>query len=251
MTNIPWLETDEPFPAPEQALDSPNGLLAAGGHLDTTRLLAAYRSGIFPWYEEGQPLLWWSPDPRAILKPENIKISRSLRKRLKRSEYEVCIDRDFPSVIDACAAPRLYADETWITDDMMDAYCDLHDLGHAHSIECYLDGQLVGGLYGVCVQNLFCGESMFHTHTDASKVAFVHLARFMQERGSPMIDCQLENSHLMSLGCELIPRSAYLQQLQQSLLEAPISWPQGQLSYDWSSPVMPQSPNVIGSPSPK
>ena len=162
MAGIPWLEPSDQFPPPICALDNPNGLLAAGADLSPERLITAYQSGIFPWFEEGQPLLWWSPNPRAILRPSAIKLSRSLKKRLKRKEYQVALNRDFRAVISACAAPRSYAEGTWITNEMVDAYCELHDRGIAHSVETYLEGELVGGLYGVCVGNMFCGESMFH-----------------------------------------------------------------------------------------
>ena len=235
MTQIPWLEADSEFPAPDLALASPNGLLAAGGDLSPARLLTAYRSGIFPWYETGQPLLWWSPDPRAVLLPGELRISRSLRKRLRRNEFQVFVDRDFRQVIEACAAPRSYEQGTWITTEMTEAYCELHAQGHAHSIECYQDGTLVGGLYGIGIGNMFFGESMFHRVTDASKVAFVHLARIVFDAGGPMIDCQLENEHLMSLGCELIPRTTFLSHLENLGLSPEIEWDRKALSFDWSA----------------
>lgn len=237
MTAIPWLESDE-FPDPGSALASPNGLLAAGGSLSSATLLKAYQSGIFPWYEEGQPLLWWSPDPRTIIRPEHLKISRSLRKRLRRAEFEVFVNRDFAAVIHACAAPRSYADGTWITPEMEAAYCALHELGHAHCISCYQDGQLVGGLYGVGIGRMFCGESMFQRATDASKVAFAHLNQFMALAGADMIDCQLENDHLLSLGCESIPRQAYLQRLQVASQESAPDWRMRQLVYDWNGTIL-------------
>lgn len=237
MTAIPWLESDE-FPDPRGALASPNGLLAAGGTLDPTTLLKAYRMGIFPWYEEGQPLLWWSPEPRTVLKPDGLKISRSLSKRLRRGEFTIRIDHQFEAVIQACAAPRSYAEGTWITPEMISAYVDLHDLGFAHSFEAYLQDELVGGLYGICLGDMFCGESMFQTSTDASKVAFAHLSRFMHLAGGDMIDCQLENDHLMSLGCESIPRDEYLHSLQNAQMQPGPDWTPRELVYDWNHSIL-------------
>jgi leucyl/phenylalanyl-tRNA--protein transferase len=209
MKNVTWLEGSDDFPPIDQALSDPNGLLAMGGDLSPRRLLQAYQSGIFPWYEEAQPLLWWSPDPRAVLDPGKVKVSRSLAKRIKRREFDVRLNTSFNSVISACAGIRATTSETWITQAMNQAYNELHQLGHAHSIECYQDNQLVGGLYGVSMGRLFFGESMFHTATDASKVAFVYLCRLLEQQNCPMIDCQIENPHLMSLGCKTIPRSAF------------------------------------------
>ena len=237
MSQIPWLEADSEFPPAHQALASPNGLLAAGGDLSPDRLITAYKSGIFPWYEDGQPLLWWSPDPRAVLKPGGLNISRSLGKRLRRGEFEVFVDRDFESVIRACSAPRSYESETWITDEMQAAYCLLHEMGYAHSVECYQGNKLVGGLYGIGIGQWFFGESMFHLVTDASKVAFAHLAKFAFEQGCPLIDCQIENEHLMTLGCELIPRAVFLDQLKALDMSATIHWHSQALVYDWSSPL--------------
>lgn len=236
MSQIPWLESDSEFPAPNQAMASPNGLLAAGGDLSPKRLLDAYKRGIFPWYEDGQPLLWWSPDPRAVLLPGGLKVSRSLRKRLRKATFRVFVNRDFPSVIAACSAPRSYERGTWITSEMAAAYNELHRLGHAHSVECYLDDELVGGLYGIGIGSMFFGESMFHRATDASKVAFVHLARKVFEAGGPLIDCQLENKHLTSLGCELISRREFLDQLERLDLLPAIPWDSEELIYDWTTP---------------
>lgn len=235
MSKIPWLESDSDFPSPNQAMSSPNGLLAAGGDLTPKRLLTAYRSGIFPWYEAGQPLLWWSPDPRAVLKPGGLKISRSLGKRLRQGSFRVFVDRDFAAVIAACAEPRRYEGGTWITSEMIAAYVELHRQGHAHSIECYVEDQLVGGLYGIGIGSMFFGESMFHRTTDASKVAFAHLARMVFEAGGPLIDCQLENDHLMSLGCELISRDVFLEQLKDLDLAPAIPWNSQEIHYDWTS----------------
>ena len=238
MAGIPWLESTDRFPPLNCALQSPNGLLAAGADLSSSRLIEAYESGIFPWYEDGQPLLWWSPDPRAILRPQSIKISKSLKKRLRRHQFDIFIDRDFSAVVTACAAPRSYASGTWITPEMLDSYCHLHELGFAHSFEVYDSDKLVGGLYGVSVGNLFCGESMFHIATDASKVAFAHLAQFMADNGATMIDCQLENDHLVSLGCELIPREEYVKALKLARLSSGPDWTQRQLVYDWNHDIL-------------
>ncbi len=210
MTRIPILGFDaQDFPPIEQALHDPDGLLAAGGDLSPERLLAAYSRGIFPWYEKGQPILWWSPNPRAVLFPDKVHVSKSLHKCLRKSRFEVTMDRAFSSVIQRCSQPRSYSSGTWITTEMRDAYIKLHQLGFAHSVETWLEGELVGGLYGVALGQLFFGESMFSTTSNASKVAFVHLAGQLNAWGFPLIDCQLENPHLTSLGSENIPRSRF------------------------------------------
>jgi len=205
------------FPPVESA--SPEGLLAVGGDLSSERLLEAYRRGIFPWYNPGQPILWWSPDPRAVLYPEKLKISRSLRKTLRRDHFRITFDRDFRAVMLACAAPRLQnpGGGTWITDDMVEAYCRLHELGDAHSVETRLGDRLVGGLYGVALGGVFFGESMFSRVTDASKVALVALARTLQARGFRLIDCQLPTDHLARLGAEAMARNRFLAELDQAL----------------------------------
>ncbi len=209
------LENEEPFPPLESALREPNGLLAIGGDLGPQRLLAAYRGGIFPWFSPGEPILWWSPDPRMVLLPERLKVSRSLHKALRRSEMKVCFDTAFREVMQACAeAPRDGQSGTWIVPEMIEAYCHLHQLGVAHSVETWRDGRLVGGLYGVAIGGMFYGESMFHHETGASKIAFVHLVRFLQEKGYGMIDCQMHTGHLASLGAEEIPRADFLRRLQ-------------------------------------
>lgn len=209
------LENEEPFPPLERALREPNGLLAIGGDLGPQRLLAAYRGGIFPWFSPGEPILWWSPDPRMVLLPERLKVSRSLHKALRRSEIQVRFDTAFREVMQACTeAPRDGQSGTWIVPEMIEAYCHLHQLGVAHSVETWRDGRLVGGLYGVAIGGMFYGESMFHHETDASKIAFVHLVRFLQEKGYGMIDCQMHTGHLASLGAEEIPRSDFLRRLQ-------------------------------------
>ncbi len=204
-----WIDLDAPptaFPRTEHALDEPNGLLAAGGDLSPARLLAAYRRGIFPWYSEGQPILWWCPDPRAVLFPNEMKISRSLRKTIRRGDFQITTDTTFQRVIDACAAPRGDDAGTWITDAMSEAYCRLHSLGHAHSVECWHRRKLVGGLYGVALGKVFFGESMFSRMGDASKVALA----FLRDLDLQLIDCQIPNAHLASLGAREIERSAFV-----------------------------------------
>lgn len=211
---IPWLTPDTPFPPLENALIEPNGLLAAGGDLSPQRLLAAYRHGAFPWYSPGQPILWWSPQPRMVLFPQELKITRSLARRLKRKDYEVRADSAFRAVMQACAAtPRPDQDGTWIVPELIEAYCALHALGYAHSVETWIDGELAGGLYGVCIGRMFYGESMFHRSTDASKIAFAHLVRHMVKHGYGMIDCQMRTSHLASLGAREIPREEFAARL--------------------------------------
>lgn len=206
-------EPDAPFPDVRSALRDPNGLLAMGGDLSRTRLINAYHNGIFPWYSHGQPLLWWSPDPRSVLMPEQLKISRSLRKTIRKGHLSVTFDRHFPKVMAGCAQPRGEETETWITSDMFYAYNDLHLAGYAHSVETWLDGELVGGLYGVAMGQVFFGESMFHRVSDASKVAMVALADLLLKRSFRMIDCQVETQHLNSLGAENIPREDFLEML--------------------------------------
>jgi leucyl/phenylalanyl-tRNA--protein transferase len=212
---IPWLTGDAAFPPVERALRRPNGLLAAGGDLSPQRLLAAYRQGIFPWYSQGEPILWWSPDPRMVLFPQELKISRSLAKRLRNAGFEVTADRAFHKVIEACAEPRAGQPGTWITGEMKLAYCRLHEMGVAHSIESWLDGRLVGGLYGVALGRMFFGESMFSRVSDASKVALVHLVRFLQPAGFAMIDCQMRTALLGSLGAREIPRAQFTRQVKE------------------------------------
>ncbi len=214
---LPWLDPrddGQPFPHPDRALTEPDGLLAVGGSLTPRRLLRAYRLGIFPWYSPGQPILWWSPDPRLVLLPEALKISRSLRKTLRRGQFVVSADADFAAVIVACAAPRDLESGTWITPEMNQAYNRLHRLGHAHSIEVWRQGELVGGLYGVAVGRVFFGESMFSRTSDASKVALVHLTAQLRRWDFAVIDCQVRTPHLTSLGAADIPRATFLQLLE-------------------------------------
>jgi len=216
MNPLPWLDEHSiEFPPINTALSEPAGLLAAGGDLSIPRLIEAYKRGIFPWYERDQPILWWSPEPRSVLFPDQFKISNSLSKTLKQNKFEIRLDTAFKRVITACSQPREYSPETWITDDMIEAYLHLHDHGVAHSIECYLDSQLVGGLYGMALGKLFFGESMFHTKTDASKVAFAFLCRLMREHDCPLIDCQIPNDHLMTLGATSISSVEFSEYLRQ------------------------------------
>ena len=215
---------DQPFPDPATAETDPDGLLAVGGDLSPQRLLSAYARGVFPWYSAGQPILWWSPDPRLVLFPERLHVSRSLRKELRRGRFEVTFDRDFPAVIRACAAPRRGETGTWITAEMTAAYEQLHRLGHAHSVEAWLEGSLVGGLYGVALGSLFFGESMFSRVSNASKVAFVQLVRTLESLGCPLVDCQVHTPHLESLGAEMIPRGRFLRIVEENL-HHPLSFP--------------------------
>ena len=207
-----WLEPDAReiiFPDVELALRDPDGLLAMGGKLSTDWLLQAYRRGIFPWYAPGQPILWWAPDPRLVLLPEKLHISRSLAKTIRQNKFSVTLDTAFSDVIAACAQARQGQSGTWITPEMQAAYVDLHHEGHAHSAECWYDGKLAGGLYGVAIGNIFFGESMFTELTDASKVAFVALARQLQRWGYGLIDCQVYTGHLASLGASMIARKDF------------------------------------------
>lgn len=207
---IPWLGPDTPFPPLAAALDEPNGLLAASRDMSPQRLLDAYRRGIFPWYSGGTPVLWWSPDPRMVLLLDEFRVTRSLRKRLRQRAIEIRADTAFRAVIEACAmALRPGQSGTWITPEIVRAYTKLHELGYAHSVEAWRDGELVGGLYGVAIGRMFFGESMFALETDASKVALVHLVAILRERGFPMIDCQQETEHLASFGARPIPRAQF------------------------------------------
>jgi leucyl/phenylalanyl-tRNA--protein transferase len=232
---ITWLEYDTPFPDPASAmteLDGPAGLLAAGGDLSPQRLIDAYRQGIFPWFSDGQPILWWNTDPRMVLYTADIRISDSLHKKLRQVErsrrgegaqgqgghrWEIRFDSDFEAVMRACAAPRRDGAGTWISDAIVTAYCNLHRAGYAHSSEVWLDGALVGGAYGVSIGRMFYGESMFARITDASKIALAYLTRFLRENGVTMIDCQQETAHLASLGAKPISRAAFLAHLEREI----------------------------------
>jgi leucyl/phenylalanyl-tRNA--protein transferase len=233
---IPWLETHSPFPDVSEALtlDAP-GLLAAGADLSPERLLAAYQRGIFPWFSEGQPILWWSTDPRMVLMTADFRASDSLRKALRRVErsmreggrWQVRFDSAFESVMRACAAPRRDGPGTWISEDIIDGYGGLHGLGHAHSSELWLDGELVGGAYGVCIGRMFYGESMFARVTDGSKIALAFLVDFLRSQGVAMIDCQQETAHLASLGAAPISRAAFLAHLRGAIAEPAVDgWEQ-------------------------
>ena len=250
---IPLLRANISFPPVEQALRSPNGLLAAGGDLSAARLLEAYRHGIFPWFSEGGPILWWSPDPRMVLFPEEFRVSHSLRKTLRGGRYEVRTDSAFEQVMRACAAPRdganrgcdtvresdecgsirqaaLPAPEgsaspsqggTWIHEEMIAAYCELHRMGYAHSVETWMDGELVGGLYGMSLGRMFYGESMFSCKTDASKIALAHLCAQLERWHFGMIDCQMNTPHLSSLGAREVPRKEFIARLQDLINYTP------------------------------
>ncbi len=227
--SIVWLsERDSPdtFPPVDNALREPDGLLAAGGDLSPTRLIAAYRRGIFPWYSQGQPILWWCPDPRAVLFPAEFKLSRSLAKTLRNKGFETRLDSDFPQVIQSCGSSTIRPGGTWLSPEMQAAYQSMHELGYAHSVETWYEGRLVGGLYGVAIGRVFFGESMFSTERDASKVALSRLCSELMERDFHMIDCQMATPHLMSLGAQLIPRAHFIRQLSEHTVggAAPVRW---------------------------
>ncbi len=216
----PYLLSDDQldlFPDVELALDEPNGLLAIGGDLSAKRLLAAYSNGIFPWYSDNQPIMWWSPNPRAVLYPDNFKISRSLKKTLNKNIYHVTMDTAFTDVIQQCAKTRKDGFGTWITNDMLDAYQNLHQQGYAHSVECWFENELVGGLYGLSLGHAFFGESMFTRKTDASKVALAHLVQQLKHWQFDFIDAQVSSDHITSLGATDIPRRQFINELQQTL----------------------------------
>jgi len=230
---IPWLRASDPFPPLERALDDPNGLLAAGGTMEGSRLLDAYRRGIFPWSSEGQPLLWWSPDPRMVLFTAEFKPSRSLRRRLRDNHFDVRIDTACDRVIAACAGAREGQSGTWITPEIRKAYGELHRRGYVHSVESWRAGELVGGLYGVTLGRVFFGESMFAHEADASKVALAHLIARLRSLDVPLIDCQQETQHLASLGARPIPRvrfAALLNELIHSTAP-PAGWQIGSAGF--------------------
>ncbi|MBK9160890.1 MAG: leucyl/phenylalanyl-tRNA--protein transferase [Nitrosomonadales bacterium] len=252
---IPWLDNDTPFPPVERALRSPDGLLAAGGDLSPARLLEAYRHGIFPWFNPGEPILWWSPDPRMVLMPDEFSISRSLAKTLRKATHEVRVDTAFERVMRACAAPRKGADGgcdtvrdsdgsgssrqaalpapegsatpcqggTWISAEMITAYGELHRMGYAHSVEVWMDGELSGGLYGIAIGRMFYGESMFSRKPDASKIALAHLSAQLVRWRFGMIDCQMSTPHLSSLGAREIPRSEFIARLRELIHYDPVN----------------------------
>lgn len=214
-----WLDPqdpDGPFPPVHYALREPDGLLAIGGDLAPGRLLRAYRQGIFPWYSAGQPILWWSPDPRAVLLPDQLHVSRSLRRTLRKSPYRISLDQAFDRVIAACAGTRPGADGTWITAEMETAYQALHCRGHAHSVEAWQGDRLVGGLYGLSIGRAFFGESMFSRAPDASKVAFTHLVRQLRAWRFELVDCQIQTGHLARFGARPMPREAFIRRLARA-----------------------------------
>ncbi|MEL1264518.1 leucyl/phenylalanyl-tRNA--protein transferase [Pseudoxanthomonas putridarboris] len=230
MSQHPFLLPDDPhapFPPAHLALRQPDGLLAVGGDLSVPRLLNAYRGGIFPWFSEDQPLLWWSPDPRMVFHTQDVRLSSRFRRGLRRSDWEVRADTAFAQVVAACAqAPRPGQQGTWITRDMQAAYGELHRLGHAHSVEVFDGGELVGGIYGVAIGRMFFGESMFSGRSGGSKVALAGLARRLLEWGWPLIDAQVENDHLPTLGAVSMPRDAFLAQVESlaSAADTPHDW---------------------------
>ena len=233
---IPWLGDHPVFPPAASALREPNGLLAAGGSLAPEWLLAAYRHGIFPWFNQGEPILWWSPDPRMVVIPNQVRITRSLGKTLKKGHYEVRLDHDFAAVIRACAESRKSNVGTWITPAIEAAYIRMHELGYAHSVETWIDGELAGGLYGMALGRVFYGESMFSRRTDASKIAFAHLARFLEQHDFRVLDCQMTTRHLASLGGTEIPREAFVKMLDTLTREGPppARWPQNGAQATWT-----------------
>ncbi|HET7556458.1 MAG TPA: leucyl/phenylalanyl-tRNA--protein transferase [Rhodanobacteraceae bacterium] len=227
MIRLAPLRDDDPeaFPDPAQALHDPNGLLAFGGDLSSQRLVAAYSQGIFPWYSEGDPLLWWSPDPRCVFATDGVHVSRRLRRTLKKSDWTLSMDRAFSRVMRECAAPRWHESGTWITGDMLAAYTRLHELGHAHSLEVWDGGALVGGIYGVGIGRMFSAESMFSRVTDASKAALVALCRTLHGWGFPLLDAQVPNPHLQRMGAIPIPREDYLRRLRTLVAQSgPADW---------------------------
>ncbi len=221
---IPFLGPADPFPPVEQALDNPDGLLAAGGSLAARRLIEAYRCGIFPWFNVGDPILWWSPNPRTVLQPSQLHISHSLKKKLKKGAFLITLDRAFPRVLAGCAAPRDGEGGTWLSAPMRRAYTTLHAAGLAHSVEVWMDGELAGGVYGVSIGRMFFGESMFTRRTDASKIGIARLAAQLGRWHFPLIDCQMETEHLLSLGAEHMPRHAFVAEVQRLTNEPAPAW---------------------------
>jgi leucyl/phenylalanyl-tRNA---protein transferase len=231
---VPWIGIDDPLPHASLALDSPNGLLAAGSDLSPERVLEAYKGGIFPWFSEGQPVLWWSPDPRMVLYTDELRITRSFSKTLKALRYNsqlvVKTDTAFESVMRACAEPRNGQDGTWITEEMIATYKSLNERGIAHSVELWDGEQLVGGLYGMNIGRMFYGESMFARQNDASKIALTGLVTILTANGCPMIDCQQNTAHLASMGGREISRRQFLDRLEVLTAEPKFKWPSGEIS---------------------
>lgn len=214
----------QPFPDPSQALDEPNGLLAVGGDLRPERILMAYQKGIFPWFNPEDPILWWSPSPRTVFFPDQVRVSRSLQKVIRQKIYRVTFDADFLAVITACSQPRVYADGTWINEHIIAAYTELHKRGYAHSVEVWRGDELVGGLYGMALGKIFFGESMFSRADNASKVGFITLVEWLKNNGFVMIDAQVANPHLFSLGAVEIPRAEFQQKLIDFVDLIPRAW---------------------------
>ena len=241
--SLPWVEPHEKLPDPSSALDEPDGLVAAGLDLSTTRLEEAYSNGLFPWFSEGQPVLWWSPDPRMVLYTDELHLSHSLRKRLRQIEkhsaddttrhWTITTDLAFDAVMQGCAQRGTdQVQDTWINPAMCEVYRHWHAQGVAHSIEVWASGALIGGLYGVALGRVFFGESMFTRATDASKVALVYLIRYLQQQSVPLIDCQMQTEHLGRLGGRPIPREKFLAHVRVATQQAPLNWPTGQLHFD-------------------
>lgn len=222
---IPLLGPTDPFPPVHRAMDEPNGLLAAGGGLSATRLLAAYSRGIFPWFSEGDPVLWWCPDPRMVLPTDAVHVSQSLKRRLRRADYEITFDRAFTDVLQACAAPRRHEHGTWLVPSMRRAYQLLYERGAAHSLEVWMDSQLAGGLYGVALGRMFYGESMFSRRTDASKIALVVLSAQLSKWGFPMVDCQMQTTHLATMGAREISRNTFVKSVAELVVKPPVPLP--------------------------
>ena len=218
---IPWLERDDPFPLTHTALKQPNGLLAAGADLTPGRLIEAYSLGVFPWFNADEPVLWWSPDPRMVLFPDELKVARSLKKVLRNRTYEVRLDTAFSQVMQGCAQPRNGQSGTWISPMMTDAYTRIHEMGVAHSAETWIDGKLAGGLYGVALGRMFYGESMFTEVTDASKIAFVHMVWQLKRWGFGLIDCQMKTAHLETFGAREIRRSDFMRRVSKLIQYSP------------------------------
>ncbi len=230
---LPYLDLTAKFPDVQNALIEPNGLLAAGADLSSPRLIDAYSKGIFPWFSDDEPILWWSPDPRIVFDTKKFQPSRSLVRFVNKTPLEVTLNKAFESVINECAAPRKDQSGTWITRDIKHAYCQLHNIGYAHSVEVWSKQELVGGIYGVAIGKLFCGESMFSRITNGSKIALSCLIGYLRQYGFPLVDCQVRNNHLVSLGAFEISRDDYIRQVN-SLIKQPTPdnvWNTQQLSY--------------------
>jgi leucyl/phenylalanyl-tRNA--protein transferase len=224
--NLCLLDADSPrFPNPNTAAEEPDGLLAVGGNLSPSTLMSAYRQGIFPWYQDDDPILWWSPASRCVLIPKQLHISRSLRRCLRQGQFRVSTDEAFAQVVEACAAPRTDDAGTWIIDEMIEAYCQLHQLGCAHSVEVWAGGKLAGGIYGVAVGSVFCGESMFSGRTNGSKVAMAYLCQWLDDQKFNLLDCQINNPHLEQMGAQSMPREQYLNWLVAHR-DSGLQWPE-------------------------